>query len=131
MTWRNHVQGARKAPGRWPIHRRGARQHVSEPMTPKRPHPREQRDVHVNDYYSLIARAVEGLDTSTGECRRALYERARNALVAQLRSNEPAPLEADITKESSPLKRRSAGWRPTRHVSREAGRERKRRSRGR
>jgi len=68
-------------------------------MTPKRPHPREQRDVHMNDYYSLIARAVEGLDTSTGECRRALYERARNALVAQLRSNEPAPLEADITRE--------------------------------
>ena len=53
----------------------------------------------MNDYYPLIARGVEGLDTSTGESRRALYERARNALVAQLRSNEPALLEADITKE--------------------------------
>ncbi len=42
----------------------------------------------------------KGLTGSTGEARRAaLYERARNALVAQLRSNQPALLEADITKE--------------------------------
>jgi hypothetical protein len=53
----------------------------------------------MNDYYPLIARGVEGLDKSTGESRRALYERARNALVTRLRSNEPALLEADITKE--------------------------------
>ena len=53
----------------------------------------------MTDYYPLIARAVEGLDRSTGEARRALYERARNALVAQLRSNQPALLEAQITKE--------------------------------
>jgi hypothetical protein len=52
----------------------------------------------MTDYYSLIARAVKGLDTSTGEARRAIYERARKA-VAQLRSNQPALLEADITKE--------------------------------
>jgi hypothetical protein len=53
----------------------------------------------MTDYYPLIARAVEGLDRSTGEARRALYERARDALVAQLRSNQPALLEAQITKE--------------------------------
>ena len=53
----------------------------------------------MTDYHPLIARAVEGLDRSTGEARRALYERARNALVAQLRSNQPALLEAHITKE--------------------------------
>ena len=53
----------------------------------------------MTDYYPLIARAVEGLDRSTGEARRALYERARNALVTQLRSNQPALLEAQITKE--------------------------------
>ena len=53
----------------------------------------------MTDYHPLIARAVEGLDRSAGEARRALYERARNALVAQLRSNQPALLEADITKE--------------------------------
>ena len=53
----------------------------------------------MTDYFPLIARAVEGLDTNTGEARRALYERARSALVTQLRSVEPALPETDITKE--------------------------------
>ena len=52
----------------------------------------------MNDYYPLIARAVERLDRSTGETRRAVYERARKA-IAQLLSNQPALLDADITKE--------------------------------
>jgi len=51
------------------------------------------------DYYPLIAKAVSGLDRSTGETRRALYERARSALHAQLRGVEPALSEADITRE--------------------------------
>ena len=51
------------------------------------------------DYHPLIARAVEGLGNSTGEARRALYERARAALVAQLRSIDPPLSEADITRE--------------------------------
>jgi hypothetical protein len=51
------------------------------------------------DYHPLIARAVDGLGTSTGETRRALYERARAALVAQLRGIEPPLSEADITRE--------------------------------
>jgi hypothetical protein len=51
------------------------------------------------DYYPLIARAVAGLEKNTGENRRALYERARTALVAQLRGVEPALNESDITRE--------------------------------
>src|SRR5918992_1335117 len=51
------------------------------------------------DYYPLIARAVTGLDKATGEARRALYERARTALVTQLRGVQPALTEADITRE--------------------------------
>jgi hypothetical protein len=51
------------------------------------------------DYYPLIARAVAGLDPNTGEIRRALYERARTALVAQLRNSDPPLEEADITAE--------------------------------
>ena len=51
------------------------------------------------DYYPLIARAVAALDKNTGENRRALYERARAALLAQLRSVEPALNESDITRE--------------------------------
>ena len=52
----------------------------------------------INKYYLLIARAVERLDRNADETRRAVYERARKA-VAQLRSNQPAFLDADITKE--------------------------------
>ena len=51
------------------------------------------------DYYPLITRAVAGLEKSTGEGRRSLYERARNALVEQLRSVTPALSETDITRE--------------------------------
>ena len=52
------------------------------------------------DYYPLIARAIAGLDPSApGEARRALYERARAALIAQLRSVEPPLSESEITRE--------------------------------
>jgi hypothetical protein len=51
------------------------------------------------DYYPLIAKAVSGLEKSTGETRRALYDRARTALLAQLRGVEPALSEPDITRE--------------------------------
>src|SRR3990172_2949993 len=51
------------------------------------------------DYHPLISRAVAGLDKNTGENRRVLYERARTALVNQLRSVEPALEESDITRE--------------------------------
>jgi len=51
------------------------------------------------DYYPLIARAVAGLDKNTGDARRALYERARAALVGQLRGVTPALDESDVTRE--------------------------------
>ena len=51
------------------------------------------------DYYPLIAKAVAGLEKNTGEARRSLYERARTALVAQLRGVIPALSESDITRE--------------------------------
>src|SRR5271170_1682003 len=53
----------------------------------------------MTDYHPLIARAVEGLDKSSGEARRSLYERARTALVTQLRSVDPPLSESEITKE--------------------------------
>jgi hypothetical protein len=52
------------------------------------------------DYYPLIARAIAGLDPSApGESRRALYERARAALIAQLRNVQPPLSESEITRE--------------------------------
>src|ERR1700739_1623128 len=57
------------------------------------------------DYYPLIPRAIAGLDPSApGESRRALYERARTALIAQLRSVEPPLSESEITRERLSLK---------------------------
>jgi len=52
------------------------------------------------DYYPLIARAISGLDANApGESRRALYERARDALTKQLRSAQPPLIESEITRE--------------------------------
>src|SRR6516225_9662579 len=51
------------------------------------------------DYYPLISRAVAGVEPNTGENRRSLYKRARNALLDQLRSVRPPLSETDITRE--------------------------------
>src|SRR5262245_806240 len=53
----------------------------------------------MTDYYPLIGKAVAGLEKNTGEARRALYERARTALVAQLRNMDPPLTETEITRE--------------------------------
>jgi hypothetical protein len=53
----------------------------------------------MTDYYPLIAKAVAGLEKNTGEARRSLYERARNALVDQLRGLTPPLAESEITRE--------------------------------
>jgi hypothetical protein len=51
------------------------------------------------DYFPLIAKAVAGLEKNTGEARRVLYERARKALVGQLRNMNPPLTESEITRE--------------------------------
>src|SRR4029078_8763595 len=51
------------------------------------------------DYYHLISRALAALQKNTGENRRALYDRARAALLAQLRGVTPPLNESDITRE--------------------------------
>lgn len=53
----------------------------------------------MTEYLSLIQRAVEGLAKNNTEARRALYDRARAALVTQLHSVTPALSGAEITKE--------------------------------
>src|ERR1700751_96775 len=50
------------------------------------------------DYYPLIAKAIAGLDPyAPGESRRALYERARAALLTQLHGVQPQLSESEIT----------------------------------
>jgi hypothetical protein len=52
----------------------------------------------MTDYLPLLTRAVATLDKSP-EGRRAVYDRARQALVAQLRSMNPPLAESEITRE--------------------------------
>ncbi len=52
------------------------------------------------DYYSLIAKAVAGLDPdSPGESRGTIYERARAAQLTELRRIKPPLTEAEIAHE--------------------------------
>jgi hypothetical protein len=59
------------------------------------------------DYYPPIAQAVNSLQQSTAETRRAIYDRARAVMVAQLRSLTPPYSESAIRREQRLLKRRS------------------------
>ena len=51
------------------------------------------------DFYPILARAVAGLPDTSAASRQAIYERARAALVAQLRSLDPPLGEAEIMRE--------------------------------
>lgn len=55
------------------------------------------------DYYPLLAKAITGLKTSTPEARTAIYDRARKALLGQLRSMQPPAPEAAIEREAKAL----------------------------
>lgn len=55
------------------------------------------------DYYPLLARAVAGLPENTAQARAAIYERARSALVGQLRRLEPPIPQEEIDRESAAL----------------------------
>jgi hypothetical protein len=51
------------------------------------------------DFYPILARAVAGLPDTSPAARQAIYDRARAALVAQLRSLDPPLGEAEIMRE--------------------------------
>lgn len=51
------------------------------------------------DFYPILARAVAGLPDKSPPARQAVYDRARTALVAQLRSLDPPLGEAEIMRE--------------------------------
>jgi hypothetical protein len=57
----------------------------------------------MTDYQPLLARALSNLQRNTFEVRKDVYERARQALVNQLRTMNPPLPEADITRERMAL----------------------------
>ena len=48
----------------------------------------------MDDYYTIIANAVSTLHPNTGDTRRRLYERARTALLTELRIADPSNIRA-------------------------------------
>jgi hypothetical protein len=48
----------------------------------------------MDDYYTIIAKAVSTLHPNTGDTRRRLYERARAALLTELRSADHSDVMA-------------------------------------
>lgn len=55
------------------------------------------------DYYPLLARALDALPDRSPDLRKAVYDRARGALIGQLRSIVPPLSEGDIDRESNAL----------------------------
>ncbi len=55
------------------------------------------------DYYPLLARALEAMPDRSPALRKAVYERARSALISQLRSLDPPLSDADIDLEARAL----------------------------
>jgi hypothetical protein len=55
------------------------------------------------EYYPLLAKAVAALPNSTPETRRAVYERARKALLGQLQNLQPPISPADLARETEAL----------------------------
>ncbi|KAB1073648.1 histidine kinase [Methylobacterium planeticum] len=55
------------------------------------------------DYYPLLARALDALPDRSPAMRKAVYDRARSALIGQLRSLEPPLSQDDIDLESRAL----------------------------
>lgn len=51
------------------------------------------------DYYPLLARAIASLPQNTAEDRKAVFDRARTALLRQLRGVDPPLPEGEITRE--------------------------------
>jgi hypothetical protein len=62
-----------------------------------------QRSEPTADYYPLIMRAVGRLEPNTAQARRKIYDRARTAMLAQLRSVIPSIAESDIGREQLAL----------------------------
>lgn len=55
------------------------------------------------DYFPVLSRAVAGLPTNDADSRRAVYDRARAAVIRQLRGLDPPLSEEDIERERRQL----------------------------
>jgi hypothetical protein len=64
-----------------------------------------RRSGQLGDYYPVITQAVNRLEQSNTGTRQAIYDRARAAMIAQLRGLTPSLSESDINREQLALDR--------------------------
>jgi hypothetical protein len=51
------------------------------------------------EYYAVLSKAVAGLDVNSPDSRRAVYDKARNALIGQLKAIDPPLPTAEISRQ--------------------------------
>src|SRR5215213_445755 len=51
------------------------------------------------EYYAVLKKAVAGLDSGSAEARRAVYDKARNALIGQLKAIDPPLPASEISRQ--------------------------------
>jgi hypothetical protein len=51
------------------------------------------------EYYTVLRRAIAGIDPNVPETRRAVYDKARNALIGQLKAVDPPLTTAEISRQ--------------------------------
>jgi hypothetical protein len=53
----------------------------------------------MTDYYAVLKKAVSGFETESGDARRSVYDKARTALIAQLKSIDPPLTTSEISRQ--------------------------------
>ncbi|BCP54920.1 hypothetical protein K32_35370 [Kaistia sp. 32K] len=53
----------------------------------------------MTDYYAVLKKAVSGFDSESGDARRSVYDKARTALIAQLKSIDPPLTTSEISRQ--------------------------------
>ncbi|WP_029076631.1 hypothetical protein [Kaistia adipata] len=53
----------------------------------------------MTDYYAVLKKAVSGFETDSGDARRSVYDKARTALIAQLKSIDPPLTTSEISRQ--------------------------------
>ena len=51
------------------------------------------------EYYAVLSKAIASLDASSSDARRAVYDKARNALIGQLKAIDPPLPTAEISRQ--------------------------------
>ena len=51
------------------------------------------------EYYTVLKRAISGIDPKLSDARRTVYDKARNALIGQLKAVDPPLTTAEISRQ--------------------------------